>query len=259
MDFAMALTGAVETRGFRVALRDLLAQSGRLEDLDPRSHAHNPVRQLRRPPDGHGHDRRAVTARGETLAAMNGARTDVRFGLFAMNLKFDFGLGTFDNSESPFGVRRRVEAAGIREPRRAPIGLMNEFDRADSLDREINDCAASMAVAEQVETAAIGNQRVWIEVVLPALAGQTGVVDFEPSLIQQCSQNYVELFAELTVVLGGVGNGVKLALEIGQPGLLRKAEVLINLFPQPFDAFLQHRTLEELEHGQREIQQRDLV
>src|SRR5208337_329577 len=259
MDFAIALTDAVKTRCSAVALRDFLAQRRGLEHLDPRPHAHYPVRQLRRAPDRHRHDRRTVAATRETLAAMNRARTDVRFGLFAVNLQFDPGLGAFDNSESPFAVRRRVEAARIDEPRRAPVGLTDEFDRADSLHREIDDCADSMAVTENVKTAAVGDQRVWIEVVLPALAGQTGVVDFEPNLIQQRSQNYVELFAELTVVLGRVWDGVELALEVGQPRLLGKAQVLINLLPQPFHAFFQHRALQELEHGQREIQQRDLV
>ena len=92
-----------------------------------------------------------------------------------------------------------------------------------------------------------------------ALAGQTRVVDLEPALIQQRAQDYVELFAEVSVVLGRVRHGVKLALEIGQPRLLRQAQVLKNLLPQPLDAFLQHRAFQELEHSQREIQQRDLV
>src|ERR1039458_4016942 len=175
MDFAIALTGAVKTRCSAVALCDFLAQRGGLEHLDPRPHAHYPVRQLRRTPDRHRHDGRTVAAMRETLAAMNCARTDVRFGLFAMNLQFDPGLGAFDDSESPFGVRRRVEAARIDEPRRGPVGLTNEFDRADSLHREIDDCADSMAVAEDVKTAAVGDQRVWIELVLPSFAGPTGV------------------------------------------------------------------------------------
>src|SRR5208282_3692958 len=148
MDFAIALTDAVKTRCSSMALRNFLAQRGGLEHLDPRPHAHYPVRQLRRTPDSHRHDRRTVAAMREALAAMNRARADVRFGLFAVNLQFDFGLGAFDNSESPFGVRRQVEAARIDEPRRAPIGLANEFDRADSLHREIDDGAASMTVAE---------------------------------------------------------------------------------------------------------------
>src|SRR5208282_3025830 len=245
MDFAVALTGAVKTRCSSMALRDFLAQRGGLEHLDPRPHAHYPVRQLGRTPDSHRHDRRAVAAMRETLAAMNRARTDVRFGLCAVNLQFDLGLGAVNNSKSPFAVRRRVEAARIDEPCRGPIGLMDEFDRADSLHREIDDCAASMAVAEQVETAAVGDQRVWIEVVLPALAGQAGVVDLEPNLIQQRSQNYVELLPELTVVLGGVGDGVELALKVGQPRLLRESQVLIKPLPRTFNALFQHRALQQ--------------
>ena len=115
------------------------------------------------------------------------------------------------------------------------------------------------AMAEQIETAAIGNQRVRVEVMLPALAGQTGVIDFQASLIQQRTQDHVELLAKIGVVLGRVRDGVKLALEVGQPRLLRQAQVLKNLLPQALDALLQHRALQELEHRQREIQQRDLV
>src|SRR5271170_7737835 len=110
---------------------------------------------------------------------------------------------------------------------------MNEFDRADSLHCKINDCAAPMAVAEQIKTTAIGNQRVWVEVMLPPLASQTGVVDHQPALIEQRAQNHVELFAERAVILGGVRDRVKLALQIGEPRLLRQAEVLINFLPQP--------------------------
>src|SRR5208337_32244 len=133
MDFAVALTGAVKARCSGMAPRDFLAQSGGLEHLDPRSHAHYPVRQLRRAPDRHRHDRRTVAAARETLARMNRARTDIRLRLFAVNLQLDFGLGAFDNSESPFSMRRRVEAARIDEPRRGPVGLTDEFDRADPL------------------------------------------------------------------------------------------------------------------------------
>jgi len=60
-------------------------------------------RQLRRTFDGHRHDRRAVAAPSETLAAMNRARTHIDLGLFTVNLQLDFGLGSINNSESAFG------------------------------------------------------------------------------------------------------------------------------------------------------------
>src|ERR1700691_1734922 len=140
------LTDAIEARGFGVTLRDFLAQRGGLEHFDPWPHAHYPVRQLGRALDGHRHDRRAVAAARETLAPMNRARTHVRLGLFAVNLQLDFGLGAVDNSEGPFGVCRRIEAAREDKPHRSAVGLANEFDRADSLDREINDRVAAMTV-----------------------------------------------------------------------------------------------------------------
>src|ERR1700722_4403324 len=138
---------------------DFLAQSGWLDHLDPRSHAHYPVRHLGRSLDGHRHDRGAVAAMRKTLAAMNRARSHVRLGLFVVNLQLDFGLGTIDNSESPFCMCSGIEAARKNESRRGAVGLTNEFDRAHSLDREIYDRLASMAVAEQVEAATISNQR----------------------------------------------------------------------------------------------------
>src|SRR5260370_14969357 len=137
--------------------------------------------------------------------------------------------------------------------------MVNEIDRADPLDREINGRVGWMAVAEQVEAAAIGDERVRIEIVMVALAGQTCVVNLEPALIEQRTQDYVELFAEVGVVLGCIRNGVKLALEGGQASLLRYAQILRHLLPHALDTFLQHRAFEELENSQREIQQRDLV
>src|SRR5271156_2095068 len=242
-----------------MTLSDFLAQCGGFEHLDPRPHAHYPVRQFGRTLHGHRHDCRAVAAPRETLAAMNRPRTDIGLRLFAVNFQFHVSLGTVDDSKGPFGMRGRIEVTRKDKSHQRAIGLMNEFDRPDSLHRKINDRAAPMAVAEQIKTAAIGNQRVWVEVMLPPLASQTGVVDPEPALVEQRAQNYVELLAERTIVLGGVWDGVKLALEIGEPRLLRKAQVLINFLPQPLDPLLQHRALEELEHGHREIQQRDLV
>src|ERR1700691_2294354 len=253
------LTDAIEARGFGVALRDFLAQRGGLEHFDPRPHAHYPVRQLGRALDGHRHERRTVATTRETLAAMNRARTNIRLGLFAVNLQLDFGLGPIDDSESPFGVCRRIEAARENESRRSAVWLANKFYRADSLDREINDRVAAMTVADQIETAAIGNQRVRVEIVLMALAGQARVIDREPALVEQRAQDHVELFAEIGVIFGRVRDGVKLALEVGQPRLLRQAQVAIHLLPQALDAFLQHCAFEELEHSQREIQQRDLL
>src|SRR5580700_125835 len=256
---ASMLADAVETRRFCMALCDFLAQSGGLEHLDPRPHAHYPVRQLRRALDGHRQDRRAVAARHETLAAMNRARTHVRLGLCAVNLQLDFSLRAVDDSESSFGVRLRIEPGWIDEALESAVGLTNEFDRSDSLHRQINSRFVSIAMAEQVEPATIGDQRVGIEIVMMALPGQPRVVDLEPALVQQRAQDYVELLAEVGVVLRRIRHGVKLALEIGQPRLLRQAQVLKHLLPQPFYAFLQHRAFQELEHGEREIQQRDLI
>src|SRR5271155_3080321 len=136
------LTDAVEARGFGMALRDFPAQRGGLEHFDPWPHAHYPVRQLSRALDGHRHYRRAVAATREPLTAMNRTRTHVRLGLFAVNLQFDPGLGAVDDSESPFGVCCRIEAARVNEPHRGAVGLANEFDRADSFHREINDRVA---------------------------------------------------------------------------------------------------------------------
>src|ERR1700722_9088145 len=217
---------------------DFLAQSGGLEHLDPRSHAHYPVRQLRRALDGHRHDRGAVAAMSKTLAAMNRARSYVRLGLFVVNLQFDFGLGAVNNSESPFSMCCGIEAARINESRRGAVGLTNKFDRAHSLDREIYDRVASMAVAEQVEAAAVCHQRVGVEIIMMPLAGQPRVIDLEPALVQQRAQDNVKLFAEVSVILGRIRHRVKLALQAGQPRLLRRAQVLKHLLPQPLDAFL---------------------
>src|SRR5580700_11049276 len=124
---ASVLADAVEPRRFRMALCDFLAQSGGLEHLDPRPHAHYPVRQLRRALDRHRQNRCAVAAMRETLAAMNRARANVRFGLCAVNSQLDFGLGAVDNSESPFGVCFRIEPGRIDEALWSAVGLTNEF------------------------------------------------------------------------------------------------------------------------------------
>src|SRR5208283_4677016 len=110
------------------------AQRDGLEHFDPRPHAHYPVRQLGRALDRHRHDRSAVAAMGEMLAAMNGARTHVGLGLLAVNLQLDFRFRAVDNSEGPFGVRCRIEAARIDKTRRRAVWLTKKFDRADSLN-----------------------------------------------------------------------------------------------------------------------------
>ncbi len=64
----------------------------------------------------------------EMLAAMNRARTHIGLGLFAVNLQLDFRFGAVDNSERPFGVRGRIEAARIDKMRRRAVRLMKKFD-----------------------------------------------------------------------------------------------------------------------------------
>src|SRR5579872_6731053 len=126
--------------------RYFLTQRSGLQYLDPRPHAHYPVRQLRRTLDGHRHDRRTVAAMRKTLTAMNRARSHVCLGLFVMNLQLDFGLGAVNNSESPFSMCRRIEPARKDESRRGAVGLTNKFDRADSFDRQVNDRLVPMAM-----------------------------------------------------------------------------------------------------------------
>src|SRR5882762_5297908 len=135
-------------------------------------------------------------------------------------------------------MHRRIETARINEARGLPVFLANEIDRTDSLDGEIDDRIGAMTIAKQVETAAVSDERVRIEVVHVPFAGQTRVIHFEPALIEQRAQYDVELIAEWRVILGRIEDCVKFALQVGQTRLLGQREILIELLPQPLDTFL---------------------
>src|SRR6266481_6300381 len=209
-------TSAIHSRRRSMTLRNVLAQRQWLQHLDPRAHAHYPVRQLGRAADVHRHDRRTVATPRESLRAMNRARANICHGLFIVNFQFDSCLRTLDDSKSPLRMHRRIEGARINEARRVPVFLTNEIYRADSLDGKIDDRVAAMTMAKKVETAPICDQRVRIEVVHVSFAGQTCVIDREPALIEQRAQYDVELIAECRVILGRIEDRIKFALQVGQ-------------------------------------------
>ena len=96
-----------------MTLRNIAAQRQWLHHLDPRTHAHYPVRQFSRPANLHCHDRRTVATSRESLRAMNRARANIRNGLLIVNLQFDPGLRTLDDPERPLRMYGRIETARI--------------------------------------------------------------------------------------------------------------------------------------------------